>query len=177
MNAYMCFVFSLDSQKFFMYFGYQTSLGFAYYLFPAYSLYFLLSLWYHWTQFLDKLNAILYDSPFLCLNYPAPRKHNDNLGGTDIFLKIWKMDSFSFSPKWKISCPQHHLMDSSFFTTDVQCQLCHILGFNICKGLSGFSILSTGLFVKSGTINILPCYIVHLCSSKTSWLLNLCFPI
>lgn len=88
MNAYMCFVFSLDSQKFFMYFGYQTSLGFAYYLFPAYSLYFLLSLWYHWTQFLDKLNAILYDSPFLCLNYPAPRKHNDNLGGTDIFLKI-----------------------------------------------------------------------------------------
>lgn len=57
---------------------------------------------------------------------------------TSISHKLWKRDSFSFSPIWKISCLQHHLMISSFFTTDLQCQFCHVFDFNVCGCLSDF---------------------------------------
>ena len=77
-----------------------------------------------------------------------------------------------FSPKWKISCLQHHLMNSPFFTTDLQWQFCHVLDFNICRSLSDI-LFFVSVYLSSHYH--ISCYIVHLCSSEVSWLLNTSF--
>lgn len=110
---------------------------------------------------------------FFCLKHFATLKHNGNVGGTGIFHKTWKRDLFSFFPHMENQLSSDHLMNNPFFTTDLKCQLCNILGFNICVGLSGLSVLFTGLFVKSWAITILPCYTVHLRSSEVSWQWNI----
>lgn len=94
---------------------------------------------------------------FFCLKHFATLKHNGNVRGTGIFHKTWKRDLFSFFPHMENQLSSDHLMNNPFFTTDLQCQLCNILGFNICVGLSGLSFFS---LVYLSSHEPLPYYLV-----------------